>query len=162
MNYKKEEPKLHGNTEHLQTKGNVNTEGFIGRPLTDHKNNKFNRECIEVKTADLRATDGAHHKYRIEVYAGARTAHDTVEGVEAVEVCELNFQNGGLKEVGANGITDQALLAIILDRVRSFNEGQFRCRENSMIITKGEEMMMWMEKRSNDRARRGVEGERIS
>jgi hypothetical protein len=72
----------------------------------------------------------------------------------------LNFQNGGLKEVGANGITDQALLAIVLDRLRSFNDGQFRCRENSVAITKIEEALMWMEKRANDRSRRGVEGER--
>ena len=137
----------------------TNTEGFIGRPLTDHKNNKFNRECVEVKTADLRATDGAHHAYTISVYQDYTTGMD---GAAPVEEVTLNFQNGGLKEVGANGITDQALIAIALDRVRSFNEGQFRCRENSMIITKLEEAMMWMEKRSNDRARRGVEGERLS
>lgn len=137
----------------------VNSEGFIERPLTDHKNNKFNRECVNILTNDHRASDGAHHSYRIIVQKEGATANTPTEKVEEVVI---NFQNGGLKEVGANGITDQALLAIILDRVRSFNEGPFRCRENSMIITKGEEMMMWMEKRSNDRARRGVEGERLS
>ncbi len=65
--------------------------GFIGRKLSDHKNNKFNRECIEVETADERASDGAHHKYKIVVY------HDYTTGMDAVpvEVCELNFQNLG-------------------------------------------------------------------
>lgn len=135
----------------------VNTEGFIGRELFDHKGNKFNRECVRVSTADLRASDNAHHKYVIEVIKPAYTSDETEE---LVEVCEINFQNGGLREVGANGITDQALLAITLDRLRSFNEGQFRCRENSVAITKIEEALMWMEKRGNDRARRGVEGER--
>lgn len=136
----------------------ANTTGFVGRPLYDHKNNKFNRECIEVKTADERASDAAHHKYVIEVYG------DPSGGVQPqwaiLHTVELQFQNGGLKEVGPNGITDQALLAVVLDRIRSFNEGQFRCRENSIVITKLEEALLWMEKRSNDRARRGVEGER--
>lgn len=137
----------------------VNTEGFIGRELFDHKNNKFNRECVRVTTADLRASDNAHHKYVIDVIERAQTS-DGVDKI--VKICALDFQNGGLKEVGANGITDQALLAVVLDRLRSFNDGQFRCRENSIAITYLEEALMWMEKRSNDRARRGVEGERIS
>ena len=126
--------------------------GFIGRKLYDHKNNKFNRECVEVVTTDLRASDNAHHKYAIAVF----------DGDMQVEQCVLNFQNGGLKEVGANGITDQSLLAIVLDRLRSFNGGQFGCRENSIAITKIEEALLWMEKRSNDRARRNVEGERLA
>lgn len=47
---------------------NVNTEGFIGRALYDHKNNKFNREHVLVETADLRASDNAHHAYTIRVF----------------------------------------------------------------------------------------------
>ena len=139
--------------------GLTNTEGFIGREIFDHKNNRFNRECVTVKTADLRASDNAHHKYVIEV----RYTGDTGNNVDHVaERCELNFQNGGLKEVGPNGITDQALIAIVIDRLRSFNEGPYRCRENSVMITKLEEALMWGEKRANDRARRNVEGERLA
>lgn len=142
-----------------------NAEGFIGRELFDHKNNKFNREHIIVKTADCRATDNAHHAYEIMVMSSSLEGNPSPSAENydnAVEVCKLNFQNGGLKEVGPNGITDQALLAIVLDRLRSFNDGQFRCRENSVAITKIEEALMWMEKRGNDRARRNVEGERIA
>lgn len=124
-----------------------------------------------VKTADLRAEDNAHHKYVIEAWTpayeddGSSSANPRLDGSygmprEIVERCEINFQNGGLKEVGPNGITDQALLAVVLDRLRSFNDGQFRSRENSVMITKLEEALMWGEKRGNDRARRGVEGER--
>ena len=143
--------------------GDANVMGFIGRELYDHKNNKFNREYIVVKTADYRATDNAHHKYTIEVLSGIPlTAGDETKSEDSVETCELNFQNGGLKEVGPNGITDQALLAVVLDRLRSFNDGPYRCRENSMMITKIEEALMWGEKRGNDRSRRNVEGERIA
>lgn len=128
------------------------------RRLTDHQNNKFNRECVVVTTQDHPQQDGANHAYRIEVYDRYNGKPD--QGMKAH--ADLIFQNGGLKEVGPNGITDQALLAIVLDRIRGFNDGPYRCRENSIIITKLEEVMMWMEKRSNDRARRNVEGERIA
>jgi len=128
------------------------------RPLSDHRNNKFNRECVEVFTVDGRQADNAHHVYRIEVY----DRYDGKPDQGMVAYCDISFQNGGLKEVGPNGITDQALIAIVLDRVRSFNDGPYRCRENSMMITKLEEALMWGEKRGNDRARRNVEGERIA
>lgn len=132
---------------------------YEGRSLYDHKNNKFNRECISVKTADAPQSDGAHHQYTIDVLFTGDTGNNVDHVIKS---CALNFQNGGLKEVGANGITDQALIAIVLDRIRGFNDGPYRCRENSIIITKLEEAMMWMEKRSNDRSRRNVEGERIA
>jgi hypothetical protein len=135
----------------------VNAEGFIGREVFDHKNNKYNREHIVVKTADLRALDNAHHKYVIEVLGG----DPADETRPVIARCEISFQDGGLKEVGPNGITDQALIAVVLDRIRSFNEGPYRCRENSMMITKLEEALMWGRKRADDRSARGVEGERL-
>jgi hypothetical protein len=70
----------------------------------------------------------------------------------------LPFQHGPIKEVGVNGITNEALLAIVLDRLRGFQESPFKCRENAVAITKLEEAMMWLHKRTLDRERRGVEG----
>lgn len=139
------------NTETTQASEN------IGRELYDHKNNKYNREHVVVKTADFRASDGANHKYEVLVYANPLS-----DGVQQgpIATCEVNFQNGGLAEVGPNGITDQALIAIVLDRVRSFNDGPYRCRENSVMITKLEEALMWGRNRADDRSMRGVEGER--
>lgn len=131
----------------------------IGRELHDHKCSKLNRENIRVKTVDERNADGAHHKYLIEVF----TSKLTSDGVESViETCAVNFQNGGLADVGPNGITEQALLAIVLDRLRGFQTGPYSSRENSIMITKLEEALMWSEKRANDRARRGVEGVRTA
>lgn len=140
---------------------NANAQGFIDRLLHDHKNNKFNRDHVEVVTADYRASDGAHHKYTVRTYQDPIHQDGRINN-RVVAQCDISFQDGGLKEVGPNGITDQALIAIVLDRVRSFNEGPYRCRENSMMITKLEEALMWGEKRGNDRARRNVEGERLA
>jgi hypothetical protein len=36
---------------------------------------------------------------------------------------------------------------------------KFRCRENSLAITKLEEALMWLEKRTADREARKVEGD---
>lgn len=134
---------------------NANVMGFIGRELFDHKTSKLNRECIVVKTADYRSEDGAHHKYTIEVFP-----FNAEPGAEPVHTVQLEFQNGPLAEVGANGITEQALIAIVLDRFRSFNSGPYGCRENSIMITKLEEALLWGQKRANDRAMRNVEGVR--
>jgi len=126
------------------------------RRLFDHEINKFNRDCIFVYTEDDPGSDGARHEYLVHAYT------QPVEGEAGhiTEACRIRFQNGSLKDVGTNGITDEALLAIVLDRLRSFNEGRFRCRQNSLAITHLEEALHWLEARSKERSRRGVFGER--
>lgn len=69
----------------------------------------------------------------------------------------VEFQFGPVKEVGVNGLTNEALLAILAHRIGVLNE-KFPCRENSMAITKIEEAKLWLDKRTNDRLTRGVEG----
>jgi hypothetical protein len=55
-------------------------------------------------------------------------------------------------------VTDEALLAIQIDRLRSFQSGKFACRENAIALTHLEEAMMWLNKRTENRLARGVEG----
>lgn len=56
-----------------------------------------------------------------------------------------------------NGTTNEEVLAVLIDRMKHLN-GLFPCRENSIVITKLEESLMWLEKRTADRVKRGVEG----
>ena len=70
----------------------------------------------------------------------------------------IDFQHGPVKENGVNGITSEALLAIILHRLRILNTN-FPCRENSLAITNIEQGLMWLEQRTRDRLNRGVEGQ---
>jgi hypothetical protein len=42
--------------------------------------------------------------------------------------------------------------------MRGFQSGQFACRDNAVALTKLEEAMMWLQKRTRDRMSRGVEG----
>lgn len=110
------------NTEKIKTEK--------GYGLVDHCTSRLNRECIDVFATDEKNVhDGAHHAYRIEV-----RAFENPKNAEPVLTVDLPFQDGGLEEVGANGITEQALLAIVLDRLRGFNTGPFSSRENSIAI----------------------------
>lgn len=76
-------------------------------------------------------------------------------------LAEIHFQQGAIKECGVNGVCHEDLLLMILDRLREFNAGPFSCRENSMAITKIEEAVMWLRKRTQAREFRGVEGTHI-
>lgn len=73
-------------------------------------------------------------------------------------LCQLSFQDGPIKEVGVNGIQNEDLLLIVLTRLQNFQNSEFACRENALAITKIEEAVMWLRKRTLDREARGVEG----
>lgn len=70
----------------------------------------------------------------------------------------VSFQNGPIKENGVNGCHQEDLLAIVIDRLQGFQAGEYACRENAIALTKLEEAMMWLNKRTTDRQNRGVEG----
>lgn len=73
-------------------------------------------------------------------------------------IAEVNFQEGPIKEVGINGVNNEDLILMVLTRLQSFQATEFSCRENAMAITKLEESLMWLRKRTQDRAARNVEG----
>ena len=83
----------------------------------------------------------------------------TVSAVNSTNYyAKVSFQKGPIKENGVNGCHNEDLIAIVLDRLQCLNQGDFKCRENSIAITKLEEAMMWLNKRTADRKARGVEG----
>lgn len=106
---------------------------------------------IQACPTDQPDVDGANHHYEIVVRDNSG---------QVVQRTELHFQQGGLQEAGINGLSDQVLLAVVLDRWRGFQRGPFSARENSIAITKLEEALLWNAKRYIDRAARGVEGKR--
>ena len=70
---------------------------------------------------------------------------------------QLNFQLGPVDEAGHNGIQNEQVIAALVHRLGVLNK-RFPCRENSIAITHLEEALLWLEKRTQDRRRRGVEG----
>lgn len=68
------------------------------------------------------------------------------------------FQNGPLKETGVNGVSAEALLAIVEHRLTCFQAGPYACRENAIAFTKLQEAMHWLHHRTRERIARNVEG----
>jgi hypothetical protein len=84
----------------------------------------------------------------------------TVETVKEPNfiVGQVQFQKGAIKEHGVNGVMNEDLIVMVIDRLQSFQDSDYKCRENAVAITKLEEALMWLGKRTADRERRKVEG----
>ncbi len=70
---------------------------------------------------------------------------------------KAKLQNGPIKEVGVNGCQVDDVIKWARDLIASMN-GKFPCRENSLILTKLDEALLWSLSRKLDRENRGVEG----
>ena len=81
------------------------------------------------------------------------------EDNDASEVlCRIDFQEGPIKECGVNGVCNEDLINMVIARLEAFQETEFKCRENSIAITKLEEALLWLRKRTMAREQRGVVG----
>ena len=60
-----------------------------------------------------------------------------------------------------DGTTNEEVLRMLVDRMQHL-QAKFPCRENAIVITKLEESLMWLEKRTADRKARGVEGKQLA
>ena len=70
----------------------------------------------------------------------------------------VKFQEGPIHECDVNGVTQEDLLAIIIDRLQCFQAGSYACEENARALKKIEEGLGWLRYRTAERVRRGVEG----
>ncbi len=89
-------------------------------------------------------------------HGGANYEYDIHGG--SFPVLEIIFQNGPIKEVGSNGITEAALLAVLIDRLRSFQAGPYACDQNAAALDAGKDMLFALQERTRLRLARKVEG----
>lgn len=131
------------------------------RTIEDHKVNPAN-DRLTVTVTDQPGAGGANHAYEIGGFdlSGNPSAYDPEYGQprSAEHKIAIYFQNGPINEAGVNGVTQEVLLAIVIDRLRSFQAGKYACRENALALTKIEEGMQWLLSRTRARMSRGVEG----
>lgn len=71
---------------------------------------------------------------------------------------KIQFQCGPIKEVGVNGTSIENVIDLLVRRLEGFQAGPFKSRYNALAITKLEEACHWLEARTADRVKRGVEG----
>jgi len=73
----------------------------------------------------------------------------------------IHFQEGPIKECGVNGVCNEDLIAMVITRLEHFQKSEYSCRENAIAITKLEEALLWLRKRTMAREKRGVEGTHV-
>ena len=69
----------------------------------------------------------------------------------------IRWQDGIVEPEGQNGAFIEDVLEAARQRLQFFNSTKFRCRENSLAITKIEEALMWLDARTKTRVTQGVE-----
>lgn len=126
------------------------------REITSHKVNGCN-EAITIHVIDEPGAGGASHRYEVGGYnCDSNPSVGKDEGIALGTL--ILFQNGPVREAGTNGLTHESLLAVVIDRLQCFQKGPHSCRENAIALTKLEEAMLWLQKRTRDRVARGIEG----
>ncbi len=128
------------------------------RVLKDHivEGDSANHQ-LSIEVQDEPGQGGACHKYGIYGFHAKSNVSADSSCDDDTKALVL-FQNGPIKEFGVNGVTQEALLAIVIDRLRGFQSGPFSCRDNAIALTHCEEALMWLQRRTRDRLARGVEG----
>lgn len=112
------------------------------------------RRYTEVIVVDQPGEGGACHVYRVESVCADSSKPTAV-------FAQVSFQNGPVKEVGVNGCHQEDLIAIVIDRLQHFQRGRYACRENALALTKLQEALHWLNHRTQERIKRGVEGRNV-
>jgi hypothetical protein len=85
------------------------------------------------------------HKYALAAFEGGQEQH--------LQFIEKDIAGNLISD----GTTNEEVLAMMIDRMGVLNQ-KVPCRETSLAITKLEEALLWLNKRTADRIERGVEG----
>lgn len=113
------------------------------RTIETHKVNPVN-DLVDIRVLDEPGSGGANHQYVVIL----PDRPDTY----------ITFQNGPIAEVGVNGLTQEVLLAIVVDRLAAFQAGPFACKENAAALVHCQHAQEVLLSRTRARMARGVEG----
>ena len=103
---------------------------------------------IEIYAVGERGPGGANHNYTVD--------YKLNNGVD--RCLNIWFQNGPIPQEGNNGITNEALLAIVIDRLEGFQAGEFASSLNERALTGCKMALNALHDRTEERLKRGVEG----
>lgn len=95
------------------------------------------------------------HRYELSNF-------ENKDKVQAIQFIQKEPKQEGSTELVTiyDGTTNEELLEVLIDRI-SFLNSKFPCRENAIAITKLDEALLWLNKRTNDRIKRNVEGKQL-
>ena len=118
------------------------------RTIISHKDNGLN-DKLEILVVDPPGDGGASNHYVID---------GGVDGDGRGGAVSIDFQEGPIAEAGVNGISNEALLAIVADRLNGFQSGPCACEINGFALGHIREALSLLLRRTSDRIARGVEG----
>lgn len=130
------------------------------RQITDHivEGDSANHQ-LGVLALDEPGQGNACHLYQIYGFeTGTNVSNTDVAGGPHESVLAILFQNGPIKEVGVNGVTHEALIAVLMDRLRGFQSGPYACQDNAEALHHLSVALGYLQKRTKARIARGVEG----
>lgn len=118
------------------------------REITTHKVDGLN-EQIKIEVLDSPGEGGANHVYKLSWGE---------EKDWIINHIIINFQKGPIKENGVRGVSNEAILAVVRDRLVGFQSGNFACAENEEALEYISRAMRVLQRRTLERRERGVEG----
>lgn len=127
--------------------------------LTSHRVNGCN-EALVIEVVDEPGSGGANHRYDISGFdIDSNPSKDPPVWSVPFTRLPILFQNGPIQPGQIpNGVTNEALLAVLIDRLTKFEGGPFACFENDlalMLLIGAQRMLKY---RTEQRVQRGVEG----
>ena len=121
----------------------------MSRKLTAHQVPGLN-EVLEITVLDEPGDGGACHEYEIRLLG---------DDGGIIRAWDINFQKGPIADPNdRNGLTNEALLAILIDRMEGFQSGPFHCNENQAVLELVTNALEGLHIRTKRRIDRGVEG----
>lgn len=131
------------------------------RELTGHRVNPAN-DTLKIEVRDEPGSGGAHHCYAITGFDYANNPavpkHTQASYLKDEDTAHILFQNGPINEVGVNGVTHEALLAILIDRMEGFQGGPYASPDNQEALDAMRTAQTALQRRTKARMARGVEG----
>ncbi len=131
------------------------------REITTHQIGVGLDQHLRIEIADDPDTQtGVSSKYNIFVRSPDNKEWTVGPSIKFQKGTVIRRDSNTGKEIGidVNGISLEVLLAVAIDQLQQFQNERFKCRENAIALTHLEDAMHWLQHRTRDRAKRGVEG----
>lgn len=123
---------------------------------------------LQIAALDPPNAAGASSVYQITGFdTGTHPIYDStrrgqVNPLDAdCDRCTIIFQNGNPNDsaIGNNGVTGEALIALLADRYAAFQRGPFACAANARVVEHLNVCLRILAERSQERIARNVEGQ---
>lgn len=115
---------------------------------------------LRLRAMDEPGSGGANHRYVIDGYDTVTNVSE-VYGLRGRNRIDILFQNGSIADAGVNGLTQEVLLAILIDRLAAFSNGPYPSEDTAKAYDHCVAALYYLQQRTKDRIARGVEGKYV-